>query len=790
MPEKIFVSVILPLRLDWDPLYSAPPEYAGALRPGSRVWVRFAGKKYLGTVSGTGIDPASAAAKKEGRTFKINDIEEISNLAAISPEEIELWREIAAYYMCTVGEVYKAAYPGQRVTGEEKTAARQEREEERQRKTEEKRNEATAKRLKAIRERIALRETRLEGNIRNTTRSRLETEIAELRERERRLENEAKSTYVAAAGPDGDISVTDGTLPDIDTAARTDTSPIAENMPVPVNMPAAENMPVLSPAQQKAYDLILESFSKGKPALLNGVTGSGKTEIYVTAAAYTMDRGRTVLYLVPEIALSRQLEDRLRKFFQDRLVCFHSGITQAAKEKACEKVRESRSCIVLGTRSAVFLPLNNLGLVIIDEEHDRSYKQDSPAPRYNGRDAAMILANSHKSNVLLGTATPSFESAYNCATGRYTEVTLDERFHGPDRTETIVIDTTRERKRHGMVGSISRELIRLIKETVSDGGQAMLLRARKSYATTVQCSVCGSIVRCPRCNVSLTLSKAGNGRLVCSHCGYSVPWNENLPHPGPDGICTGRLEAFGAGTEKIEEEIAEIFPEYNVGRLDSDIAAGSARQKEIIRDFAAGRTDILVGTQMLAKGFDFDRLSLVAVLQADSMLGQQDFRADEKAVQLLEQFRGRCARRGQKGIFAIQTAQAQHPVYRMFTSKDTSGLKSSLIEERKEFGYPPYTRIINLVLKDPNLPRLQRVSAKLSLMLRSDGVFPGRGVEVSAAFAPVVDRINDEHIRMIRLTLPRDSRLKANKDKLKTLLDGFCRDEKYGGRLVVDVDPA
>lgn len=787
MPEKIFVSVILPLRLDWDPLYSVPPEYTAVLHPGSRVWVRFAGKRYLGTVSGTGIDPSNVS--KEGKAFKINDIQGISDLSAISPEEIELWREIATYYMCTVGEVYKAAYPGQRVAGEEKTAARQEKQEERQRKAEEKREEAIAKRLKAIRERITLRETRLEGKIRNATRLRIEAEIAELRERERSIENETKRTYGATADSDRNTSVTDGTMPDIEPAANTDTTPAAENMPAADNTPAAGNMPVLSHAQQKAYDRILESFSNGKPALLNGVTGSGKTEIYVTAAAHTMARGKTVLYLVPEIALSRQLEDRLRKFFPDRLVCFHSGITTAAREKACERVRESQNCIVLGTRSAVFLPLRNLGLVIIDEEHDRSYKQDSPAPRYNGRDAAMILAHSHKSNVLLGTATPSFESAYNCATGRYTEVTLDERFHGPDRTETIVIDTTRERKRHGMVGSISRELIRLIKETVSDGGQAMLLRARKSYATTIQCSVCGSIVRCPRCNVSLTLSKAGNGRLVCSHCGYSAPWNENLPHPGPDGICTGRLEAFGAGTEKIEEEIAEIFPEYNVGRLDSDIAAGSARQKEIIRDFAAGRTDILVGTQMLAKGFDFDRLRLVAVLQADSMLGQQDFRADEKAVQLLEQFRGRCARRGQKGIFAIQTAQAQHPVYRMFTSEDTSGLKSALIEERKEFGYPPYTRIINLILKDPCLQRLQRVSSKLSLMLRSDGVFPGKGVEVSAAFAPVVDRINDEHIRIIRLTLPRDSRLKANKDKLKTLLDGFCREEKYGGRLAVDVDP-
>ena len=497
-----------------------------------------------------------------------------------------------------------------------------------------------------------------------------------------------------------------------------------------------------------------------------------------------------MLYLVPEIALSRQLEERLRRYFGDKLLCFHSGITTAAKEKVCDKLRQSDGWIVLGTRSAVFLPFRKLGLVIVDEEHDRSYKQDSPAPRYNGRDTAALLASIHGCPIVTGSATPSFESTYNCATGRYAEIHLDKPYHGQSDTETIIIDTKREKRRNGMVGSISRELIALIKQTVSEGGQVMVLRGRKAYATAIQCSLCGHILKCPRCNVSLTYSKSG-GRLVCNHCGYSAPWSDHIPHPGPEGgTCNGLLTTLGAGTEKIEEEIASIFPELRVDRLDSEVSAGPARLKEVLRKFSAGETDILVGTQMLTKGFDFENLRLVAVLGADSLLGQQDFRADEKAVQLLEQFRGRCARRGQKGIFAIQTAQPDHPVYKMLVNGEPQLQKSSLMQERKDFDYPPYTRIINLLFKDRNLVRITRLSSKLSLMLRSEGIFPGKGVQVSAAFAPAVDKVKDEYLRTIRVTLPRDSFLHSNKEKLKNVLDSFCKEEKYAGNIAADVDPA
>ena len=694
MTGQMLISVILPLKLDWEPYYSANEEYA--LEKGSRVEVLFAGKKYIGVVSGF---PRQAEVMTGDKPIKVNPIEAPSALPKVSEKEISLWRAVASYYMCTVGEVYKAASPGMRTQKEEKAV------------------------------------------------------ISKRRKKE-------------------DVP--------------------GENI---------SKAPELSEDQKRAYNEICKAFDAGKPVLLNGVTGAGKTEIYIKLALEAIGGGAiggvaepgshsSVLYLVPEIALSRQLEERLRRYFGDKLLCFHSGITTAAKEKVCDKLRQSDGWIVLGTRSAVFLPFRKLGLVIVDEEHDRSYKQDSPAPRYNGRDTAALLASIHSCNILTGSATPSFESIYNCSTGRFTQVCLDRRYHGPSDTTTVIIDTVRERKRNGMVGSISRELIALIKKTVSEGGQVMVLRGRKSYATAIQCSLCGHILKCPRCNVSLTYSKSG-GRLVCNHCGYSAPWSDHIPHPGPEGgTCNGLLTTLGAGTEKIEEEIASIFPELRVDRLDSEVSAGPARLKEVLRKFSAGETDILVGTQMLTKGFDFDKLRLVAVLGADSLLGQQDFRADEKAVQLLEQFRGRCARRGQKGIFAIQTAQPDHPVYKMLVSGEPQLQKSTLMQERKDFDYPPYTRIINLLFKDRNLVRITRLSSKLSLMLRSEGIFPGKGVQVSAAFAPAVDKVKDEYLRTIRVTLPRDSFLHSNKEKLKNVLDSFCKEEKYAGNIAADVDPA
>lgn len=818
MFETGFISVIVPLKLEWEPVYAlggAVKEFCtthgkesrDVVAVGDRVRLRFAGKEYVAVVSRVNVNPTTAPDK-------VKTVEEVLDWPAVGMEEIELWRQIASYYMCSIGEVYKMAYPSMKMIASgmsrnAKAELRAQRD-----------YEKHLLRIGRIKERIERREEQLRRAKKESVIERLKAEIAE-------LNGQLSSLSDAEIAGNGEKLASGSENAEAQSYGATERFEDSDTL-------------VLSPSQLEAYGKIEEAFQAGKPALLQGITGSGKTEIYTKLAQEAIYSGKNVLYLVPEIALSRQLEERMNRYFPGELMCYHSGLTAAERQNAMSTVSgHGKTCgnkntayILLGTRSALFLPHHDLGLVIVDEEHDSSYKQDSPAPRYNGRDVALMLAAEHHCNILLGSATPSFESLYNCACGRFRQIFLNERFHGDGNTETIIIDTNAERKKRGMVGSISRKLIEILKNTLETGGQAMVLRARKSYATTVQCSECGAIIRCPHCNVSLNLQKS-RGRLVCNHCGYTTAWSEHIPHPRPNmpdasglghaqvmngngagqtaqQLCNGRLIAFGAGTEKIEEELKAIFPERTVARLDSDTSAKSGWQKKVLKDFADRKIDILLGTQMLTKGFDFDNLSLVAVLQADSLLGQQDFRADEKAMQLLEQFRGRCSRRGQKGTFVIQTAQPEHPVYQMLLSENTrtpfqyesvsdeqfptpvtaADYKTGLLEERQAFHYPPYTRIINIILRDEKLERLDRLAGTLSLVLRGAGTFPGQGVEVTPPFAPAVDKLRDEYIRIIRISLPKDRCLSSNKSALGRLIRSFAAERKYDSHITIDVDPS
>lgn len=818
MFETGFISVIVPLKLEWEPVYAlggAVKEFCTThgkesrdVAVGDRVRLRFAGKEYVAVVSGVNVNPTTAPDK-------VKTVEEVFDWPAVGMEEIELWRQIASYYMCSIGEVYKMAYPSMKMIASgmsrnAKAELRAQRD-----------YEKHLLRIGRIKERIERREEQLRRAKKESVIERLKAEIAE-------LNGQLSSLSDAEIAGNGEKLASGSENAEAQSYGATERFEDSDTL-------------VLSPSQLEAYGKIEEAFQAGKPALLQGVTGSGKTEIYTKLAQEAIeDSGKNVLYLVPEIALSRQLEERLEKYFPGKLLVYHSGLTpgerqgvmKSVEHKADEAQSRKNGHILLGTRSALFLPHHDLGLVIVDEEHDSSYKQDSPAPRYNGRDVALMLAAEHHCNILLGSATPSFESLYNCACGRFRQITLNERFHGEGNTDVVLIDTNAERKKRGMVGSISRKLIEVLKNTLETGGQAMVLRARKSYATTVQCSECGAIIRCPHCNVSLNLQKS-RGRLVCNHCGYTTAWSEHIPHPRPNmpdtsglgharvlngngagqtaqQLCNGPLIAFGAGTEKIEEELKTIFPERTVARLDSDTSAKAGWQKKVLKDFADRKIDILLGTQMLTKGFDFDNLSLVAVLQADSLLGQQDFRADEKAVQLLEQFRGRCSRRGQEGTFVIQTAQPEHPVYQMLLSENrrtpfqyesvsdeqfptpvtAADYKTGLLEERQAFHYPPYTRIINIILRDEKLERLDRLAGTLSLVLRGAGTFPGQGVEVTPTFAPAVDKLRDEYIRIIRISLPKDRNLSANKSALGRLIRSFATERKYDSHITIDVDPS
>ena len=327
-------------------------------------------------------------------------------------------------------------------------------------------------------------------------------------------------------------------------------------------------------------------------------TSSGKTEIYIKLALEALESGKNVLYLVPEIALSRQLEDRLYTYFGEKMLIFHSGESAASKRNVAEAVRNSEDgYIVLGTRSSLFLPHHDLGLIVVDEEHDNSYKQDSPAPRYNGRDTALMLKQIHGCSIVLGSATPSLEEMYNCRTGKHTLIELKQRFHGSDSSDIEMIDTKAERRKNGMVGNFSRKLIGHISTTLEKGGQVIILRSRRSWAPVLQCDSCGELVRCPHCNVSMSLHK--NGRLVCHYCGHTGHYD------GRCSRCGGSLTSLGAGTQKIEDEARSLFPEARIARLDSDTAQSRQYEKNIIRDFESGKIDILIGTQIVTKGFDF-----------------------------------------------------------------------------------------------------------------------------------------------------------------------------------------
>lgn len=542
---------------------------------------------------------------------------------------------------------------------------------------------------------------------------------------------------------------------------------------------ASSDFAVLSDAQKTAASQILASFRKGKPVLLEGVTGSGKTEIYLSLAKDVLEAGKTVLYMVPEIALSRQLEMRLEKFFPDSVLTFHSAETVVHRREVAEAVRMDASeekhsgHIILGTRSALFLPFSNLGLIIVDEEHDTSYKSDI-TPRYNGRDAAVMLSRIHSCPALLGSATPSLESLYNASVGIYGHVKLEQKYYLAEEADVEMIDTIAERRKNGMVGSISRKLIERLNGTLELGRQALVLRARRSYSPVLQCQDCGQILKCPHCNVSMSLHN--DSRVHCHYCGYSAPFNAVCPS------CGGVLQPLGAGTQKIEEELAALFPNARVARLDSDTTRVKGEEKKIIRSFSSGEIDILVGTQIVSKGFDFGGVSLVAVIAADSLLGQQDFRADERALQLMEQLRGRCGRRGEKGLFVIQTAQPSHPVYAGICSHGNKN-SQDLLAERKIFGYPPYGRIVNIVLRDINEQRAGLQGRSLVSRLQM------AGINAVGPYAPAVDKIADQYIRHIRIVLARDRNLASCKESIRNIVVSFETERKYTGHITIDVDP-
>jgi primosomal protein N'' len=672
--DKLYVKVILPLKLRDDLTYSVPDILKDEVSIGAWVNVLLVGRKQFGVISRIldepDIDPSM-----------IRDVTAISPLHPVGEEEIGFWRVLADYYMCTVGEVFKSAYS------------------------------------------LAFRKQ------------------ADVRSRKPKA-GEAMQTA---------------------------------------------HLPELSEIQENAKVQIRSHFKEHKTVLLEGVTGSGKTAIYMHLAQEELDKGHNVLYLVPEIAISRQLQERLENHFGERVLIFHSKQTAPQRKRVYDQLLTGgkEAHLILGTRSAIFLPFRSLSLVIIDEEHDSSYKQTDPSPRYNGRDAAIMLATGRKANVLLGSATPSFESLLNVENGKYAKVSLPVKyFQTAEPPEIKVIDTASTRRLRNMRGSFAMQLVNEIRATVERGEQVMVFRSRRAYSPIVQCTECGATPKCPHCNVSLSYHKAKN-RLQCHYCNYSIPFSTRCPECGEYSLVNR-----GTGTEKIEEELQEIFPDFKIARFDSETTESKVREQKILKDFAAGHTNILVGTQMITKGFDFEKLTLVAVISADSLFAVQDFRADERAFQLLEQLMGRAGRRGSRGRIFIQTEQPEHPVILRLlkTSSQTPSLARQAaldrLQERSMFGYPPYVRLILITLRDRHEGRLWHLGRDIQAILAECGIS-----DYAGPIAPLIDFIDNKHITQFWIKLPRDRQLSLKKRLLQTQLDNLNAKYKNGPDILVDVDP-
>ena len=539
----------------------------------------------------------------------------------------------------------------------------------------------------------------------------------------------------------------------------------------------------LDSQQSRAIAEIRESWQEKNVTLLHGVTSSGKTEVYIHLIEEVLQQGKQVLYLVPEIALTTQLTDRLQAVFGDKLVVYHSKFSNAERVEIYHEVkgdeamrREAR--VILGARSAIFLPFSDLGLIIVDEEHEPSYKQQDPAPRYHARSAAIMMAHWYGAKVLLGTATPSIESYHNALNGKYGLVEMTERFQGLQLPQITMIDLQRQYHRKEMYGHFADPLVDKIREELAKGKQVILFQNRRGYAPVLQCTKCGEAPKCPNCDVTMTYHKATNS-LVCHYCGHST----RIPSKCPK--CGGEMRTQGFGTERLEEEIQGLFPEARVARMDLDSTRKKDSYQQIIDDFAAHRVDILIGTQMVTKGLHFNDVSLVAVLQADSLLNTPDFRSYEQAFQMLEQVSGRAGRTGSQGEVMIQTFNPKNPVFEFLKTHDYEGLYSQQIAERELFKYPPYQRLIMLTLRHRDLGRLDAAATLLQQRLQQSF-----GERVSGVIIPSVTKISNQWVRQIRLRVETTANITRAKALLKEHIAFVQQHEKCKGTIILpDVDP-
>ncbi|MCC9020346.1 replication restart helicase PriA [Flavobacterium lipolyticum] len=537
---------------------------------------------------------------------------------------------------------------------------------------------------------------------------------------------------------------------------------------------------LLSEAQTRAFIAIKESLSEKEVCLLHGVTSSGKTEIYIKLIEEYLETGRQVLYLLPEIALTTQLVSRLRLYFGDKVAVFHSKYSNNERVEVWKQTLENseKAQIVIGARSALFLPFDNLGLLIVDEEHEQTFKQTDPAPRYHARDAAIVLANFHKAKVLLGSATPSIETYFNAQADKYGLVSLTERYNNVRMPEILLVDLKDKHFRKRMTGHFSDLLIEEIGEALSLGEQIILFQNRRGYSPIIECMTCGHVPHCQQCDVSLTFHKHKN-QLRCHYCGYSIA------KPTHCHSCSSiDLTTKGFGTEQIEQELVTLFPKAKTGRMDQDTTRGKFGFEKIIDSFKNREIDILVGTQMLAKGLDFDNVSLVGIMNADNMLHHPDFRAFERSYQMMTQVAGRAGRSEKQGKVVIQTYNPNHNTIQQVTNHNYIGMYKEQLYDRQIYRYPPYFRIIKLTLKHRDFDKLKEGSVWLYQVLSQNLNMPVLGPE-----EPAISRIRNEYIRTILIKIPQNQHLVNTKKTIQKMLNSFEAVAQYRAiKVIANVD--
>lgn len=539
--------------------------------------------------------------------------------------------------------------------------------------------------------------------------------------------------------------------------------------------------PVLNDDQQYAHDEILRYFEENKIVLLHGVTGSGKTELYIHLIQKALESGSQVLYLLPEIALTTQIVQRLRKIFGQTMGIYHSRFSDNERVEIWRGVLEGRLKFVVGVRSSIFLPFDNLGLVVVDEEHDASYKQQDPAPRYNARDAAMMLGQFHHARILLGSATPSVETIHQARTGRYGYVRMDKRYGGATLPEIVIADIGKERKQKTLKGEFTKTLTAGIDAALSSKEQVILFQNRRGYSPVINCNECGWVPKCVNCAVSLTYHQYRHS-LVCHYCGY----REQVPGSCPSCGST-RLLTPGYGTEKLEEELTLLFESARVRRMDLDTTRSKTSYDSILDDFSRRDIDILVGTQMVTKGLDFDHVTLVGIFNADRMMHFPDFRSFERAYQLITQVSGRAGRRDKQGKVIIQTNNPSHPLLASVLSRNQEGFYDYLIADRHEHGYPPFVRLIEITVKHKDKNTSREVAIHLAEALKETRL----GITVLGPGEPMVSRIRNQYLHSILLKIKRGSGdLGLTKQTIAACVNSVSSEKGlHQVRIAVDVDP-